>query len=116
MSSSKIEREKRTAELMIRLYCRKKEKNQELCDSCKALMEYAFARLDRCPFGENKTACKQCTVHCYKPQMREKMKLVMRYSGPRMLLYSPGAALRHMMESIPRLSGILSAASKSDKK
>ena len=63
MSSPKIEREKRTAELMIRLYCRKKEKNQELCDSCKALMEYAFARLDRCPFGENKTACKQCTVH-----------------------------------------------------
>jgi len=79
-------------------------------------MEYAFARLDRCPFGENKTACKQCTVHCYKPQMREKMKQVMRYAGPRMLLYSPGAALRHMMESISRLSGILSAASKSDKK
>ncbi|NDV65422.1 nitrous oxide-stimulated promoter family protein [Bacteroides sp. 224] len=97
MQKSHIEQEKRTVEIMIRLYCRKKEKNPELCDSCKELLAYAYTRLDRCPFGEEKTSCKNCTVHCYKPVMREKMRVVMRYSGPRMLLYHPKEAILHLI-------------------
>lgn len=82
---------------MIRLYCRKKEKNGILCSGCQELLQYAHARLDRCPFGEKKSSCKKCTVHCYKPAMREQMKQVMRFSGPRMLLYAPCEAIRHLL-------------------
>ena len=32
---TKIEREKRTIELMINIYCKKKHKNKELCEECK---------------------------------------------------------------------------------
>ena len=67
MKVSRIAHEKKTVELMIRLYCRKKEKNKTLCTDCEELLRYAHARLDRCPFGEKKGACKECTVHCYKP-------------------------------------------------
>lgn len=94
---SRIAYEKKTVELMIRLYCRKKEKNKTLCPQCAELLKYAHARLDHCPFGEEKNACKQCTVHCYKPAMREQMKRVMRFSGPRMLLYAPWQAIRHLL-------------------
>ena len=101
---NKREKEKQIVDLMIHLYCRKKhktvEKHKELCDECEKLRDYAAMRVDKCPFMETKTFCSNCRVHCYKPQMREKMKQVMRYAGPRMLLYSPGAALRHMMESL----------------
>lgn len=83
---------------MIRLYCRKAEGNRQLCRECRELLEYACARLDHCPFGEGKTACKSCRVHCYKPEMRQRMKLVMRYAGPRMIIYHPLAALRHLFE------------------
>ena len=62
MKVSRIAHEKKTVELMIRLYCRKKEKNKILCTDCKELLRYAHARLDRCPFGEKKGACKECTV------------------------------------------------------
>ena len=86
MKASRIAHEKKTVELMIRLYCRKKEKNTILCADCEELLRYAHARLDHCPFGEKKSACKECTVHCYKPVMRERMRQVMRFSGPRMLL------------------------------
>lgn len=96
MSKNRITREKKTVELMIRLYCRKKEKNQTLCLSCEELLHYAHARLDRCPFGEKKSSCKQCTVHCYKPVLRKQMQKVMRFSGPRMLIYAPWAAIRHL--------------------
>ena len=96
MSKNRITREKKTVELMIRLDCRKKEKNQTLCPSCEELLHYAHARLDRCPFGEKKSSCKQCTVHCYKPVLRKQMQKVMRFSGPRMLIYAPWAAIRHL--------------------
>jgi hypothetical protein len=96
LKTSKIEREKRTVELMIRIYCRRKEGNRELCADCAELLRYAHARLDGCRYGERKPACNHCTTHCYKPAMRERIRTVMRFSGPRMLLYAPAAALRHI--------------------
>ena len=70
-----------------------------LCDECRQLHEYAMARLDRCPFGAGKTTCARCTVHCYKPQMRERIGAAMRYAGPRMLLRHPILALLHQWDS-----------------
>lgn len=92
----RIEEEKRVIAQMIRLYCRKKEGNEELCPSCRELLDYATLRLEKCPFGENKVTCRQCPVHCYKKEMREKMCEVMRYSGPRMIIYHPFDALLHL--------------------
>lgn len=93
---SRITYEKKVVELMIHLYCRKKEKNVNLCPACKELLQYAHERLTRCPFEEKKGACKQCKVHCYKPTMRKRMQEVMRFSGPRMLFYAPLATIRHL--------------------
>lgn len=95
-TTSRIETEKRTVETMIRLYCRHKEGNRTLCPACRELLDYAFARLSHCPFGERKGTCRLCKIHCYKPEMRQRMQAVMRYAGPRMLLYHPWAALRHL--------------------
>ncbi len=91
-----IEKEKRIIEQMIRLYCRRKEKNKILCTECKELLLYAQQRLDRCSFGEKKPTCRQCPIHCYKPGMKEKIRLVMRFSGPRMMLYAPIEVLKHL--------------------
>lgn len=97
----KREREQQVVACMIELYCRKQHHTKgELCPDCAALLEYARARSARCPFMENKTFCSQCPVHCYKPEMREKIRQVMRFSGPRMLLVHPGLALRHMVETL----------------
>ena len=97
-SMSSVQREQQTIEQMITLYCRKKEGNKELCPQCKELIEYAHTRLSRCPFGEKKSTCRLCTIHCYKPEMKEQMRKVMRFTGPRMLLYHPIAALRHLWQ------------------
>jgi hypothetical protein len=48
---------------------------------------------------ETKTFCSNCKVHCYKPEMREKIKEIMRFSGPRMIFYHPIMAIRHLIES-----------------
>ena len=67
-----------------------------LCGDCRELLEYSLARLEHCKFGNTKTKCHKCPVHCYRPDMREKIRTVMRFSGPRMLLYHPLEALRYL--------------------
>jgi len=97
---SKREREKRIVSEMIALYCRKKHGTKDgLCPDCAALSDYAKIRSDKCPFMETKTFCSNCRVHCYKPDMREKIREVMRFSGPRMLTVHPVMAVRHVIES-----------------
>lgn len=97
--NKKREDEKEMVSLMIRLYCRKNHKTKELCSECAELDRYARERSDRCPFMENKTFCSNCKVHCYKPEMREKIRKVMRFSGPRMMLYHPVMAIKHLILS-----------------
>lgn len=94
---TKREREKELVSLMIRIYCRKKHGGISLCQQCAELENYARQRSDKCPFMENKTFCSNCRVHCYKPEMREKIREVMRFSGPRMIFYRPVTAIRHVI-------------------
>ena len=98
----KRQKEQYVVEEMIRLYCRKnhpKEKRQEgkKCPDCQRLSDYAKQRSQKCPFMEEKTFCANCKVHCYKPEMREQIRQVMRFSGPRMLLYHPFLAIWHLV-------------------
>lgn len=94
----KIEKEKKTIDFMVRLYCRHKLKQSTLPAEYAELTEYAHARLDHCRFGEGKSSCKRCPVHCYGKAKREMVRQVMRWSGPRMFLYSPIEAFKHIFK------------------
>ncbi len=97
---SKREREKELVSQMIALYCRKQHGSKVgLCAECTELDNYARRRSDKCPFMETKTFCSNCKVHCYKPAMRQKIREVMRFSGPRMLFHHPITAVRHVIET-----------------
>lgn len=116
----KRQKEQRVVYEMIALYCRKNHadqkihpeskaragnegygrKQEELCPECRKLSDYAQARSEHCPFMEQKTFCANCKIHCYKPEMREQIRRVMRFSGPRMLLYHPILAVWHLVCSI----------------
>ncbi len=93
-----IRRDLHTVEAMVRLYCEREHASADgtLCARCGALLAYAEARLAVCPFGEEKTTCRECPVHCYRPAERAEMKVVMREAGPRMLWRHPWLAIRHL--------------------
>lgn len=97
MEKRRIEREKRVIALMIDIYCRKRLKLNYIPEEYEALRIYAERRLDGCKFGDKKPACKRCPIHCYKPEMRERVREVMRWVGPRMIFYSPISAIRHLL-------------------
>ncbi|MDE6346088.1 MAG: nitrous oxide-stimulated promoter family protein [Muribaculaceae bacterium] len=95
----RIEREKRTVETMIRMYCRGHchASDGDLCGECSELLAYAIARLSRCPHGDGKPTCRRCMIHCYRKDMRERIGTVMRWSGKRMIIRHPIAAVRHLL-------------------
>lgn len=95
----KRENEKKVVGKMIDIYSRS---HQEEFLKCIELKEYAYKRIDCCPFMESKTFCSSCKVHCYQNEMRQQIKKVMRYSGPRMLLYHPILTLSHTLEDLRR--------------
>lgn len=98
-SQPRIKRELATVIAMIALYCRgHHNRSKDLCTHCKGLQAYAVKRLRNCTFQENKPTCGICPVHCYKPSMRREIIQVMRYSGPRMMLYHPYLAVRHLLD------------------
>ena len=109
----RMKREQKTVEYMIGIYCRDHHhpkvkdpsRGNKLCVECTDLVEYARFRLKNCPFQENKTTCGNCPIHCYKPKMREKIREVMRYAGPRMTRHHPLLAIGHMIDGLKKKPG-----------
>ena len=86
---------------MIDLYCAKHHAPEGVrCAECQELLQYALERLNRCPFQERKTTCAKCPVHCYRPELRDRIRAVMRYAGPRMLLRHPILAVLHLWDTL----------------
>ena len=85
---------------MVGIYCGKNHRAQgRACPECEELLKYALTRLDKCPLISSKPTCAKCPVHCYKPEMRNRIKDVMRFSGPRMLHRHPILAVLHLFDS-----------------
>lgn len=100
LATGRLGREWRTMVAMIQIFChgRHRTTGTALCPECRELQDYAEARLRRCRYGAEKPTCANCPVHCYAPAWRERIRTVMRYSGPRMLWRHPVLALRHTLD------------------
>lgn len=70
-----------------------------VCAHCAGLLSYAEKRRAFCP-KDPKPFCSHCDTHCYKPDMREYMREVMRYAGPRSMLNGHAIdGIKHLIES-----------------
>lgn len=98
----KRERERRVVAEMIAVYCHGNHGTRpgELCDECARLAEYASARVSRCPLMATKSFCSRCRAHCYAADRRERIRDVMRYAGPRMMLHHPVMCVRHAADTL----------------
>lgn len=99
----RLAREEKTIATLIALHCRDHHAEAApadggLCPECAELLAYARLRLETCRYGAAKPTCANCTTHCYRPAMREEVRAVMRYSGPRMLRRHPILAVAHLAD------------------
>lgn len=97
----RLQREQQTVETMIYIYCKSNHHTEKVpCDKCYELIHYAKDRVEHCQFGENKSICGKCKRHCYKPQMRQEIREVMRTTGYKMLYKHPVMLLHHVVDII----------------
>jgi hypothetical protein len=81
---------------------------------CKKLADYADHRLGKCPYGDAKPTCVNCPIHCYAAEERARMKEVMRFAGPRMILRHPILAIRHVLDGRKEAPSLRRKASPGD--
>ena len=95
----RIEREVKTIRAMVKIFCRgHHQSNTVPCQECLDVLRYAEKRIDFCPFLGNKPTCANCTVHCFKPHYRQKVKRVMAFAGPRMAYRHPILTFFHFLD------------------
>jgi len=96
-----LKNEKKTVKTMINIYCSAHHKqNNVMCPDCQSIFEYAESRIDKCQFKSQNLVCSKCKVHCYRTEMREKIKEIMRYSGPIMIWKHPLLVVRYLKNKI----------------
>lgn len=85
---------------MTALYCRghkhQLDENGE-CADCDLLLRYSLSRTQRCPYIEKTLFCSNCPTPCYRPDMKEKMRVMMKYSGPRLFFRRPITVIWHVV-------------------
>jgi hypothetical protein len=97
--SGRIEREKDCIGKMVAIYCKGVHGTKVgLCPDCRELLDYADMRVDKCRFGAQKSTCAKCVVHCFKRDVRERVKEVMRYAGPKMSYTHPWLSFMHFLD------------------
>ena len=100
---NRIERERHTIHVMIGMYCRAHHGLHDgLCPECQTLHDYAMQRIDHCPLIEDKPTCAKCPIHCYRKDMRERVRQVMRFAGPRMMFSHPILTIMHYVDEMTK--------------
>ena len=85
---SKVDEDIRVLREFIQIYCdtkhkdrlKTRENNTNLCSECHDTLNYSSLRREYCPL-DPKPMCKNCEIHCYKPEYRQRIKEIMRHSG-----------------------------------
>lgn len=82
MNARLIKRERTVLERFIEVYCRRNHGTNGTgpCNECRDFLAYAQKRLEKCPY-DPKPKCKDCPTHCYRPEYRDRIRAVMRFSG-----------------------------------
>lgn len=103
--NKRLDRERRTMAKMVEIYCNARHERTDvaLCADCQDFLNYADLRLEKCPYGLHKPTCANCPIHCYKPGQRARARMIMRYSGPRMLFRHPYLALAHKLDGFRKV-------------
>lgn len=97
----RLNNERDTIKAMTAMYCTSHHHTVKghLCERCTSFIKYAEQRLSSCPFQAEKPTCANCTIHCYKKDMRKLAREIMRYAGPKMIFRHPVKAIRHLLDS-----------------
>lgn len=90
------EKERRLLSCMVAYYCRKNHGNRvRLCPECADVDRFIRQRC-HCPRQEATRLCRSCPAQCGRPELKEKLRRMVRYACPRMLFRHPVTVSRYV--------------------
>lgn len=105
MGHSEANKDLKTLEAIGRIYCSAHHDGEKdaagLCPSCREAVDATIARVEACPFGHEGN-CQDCTVHCQRGEAQQRIREIMAYSAPRMLLRHPAMTARYLAKKLKR--------------
>lgn len=93
----KRQKEMESMRLILDIY---EKGHPEEREEIEAIRKYSMERIQKCPKMATKTYCSNCEIHCYRAEFREKVRKIMRYAGPRLLLKKPSFVIDHALKRI----------------
>ena len=98
----RLAKDEATLYAMAHIYCLdhhtdRKRSERGACSECEDVIAYANERTRLCPH-QHKGNCEDCSIHCYRPEMRTRIRKIMAYAGPRMIRSHPLMALRYLFK------------------
>lgn len=100
MTEEELRKDADTLYAMGSIYCAghhadAPKNDRGVCAECEEVIAYSIYRTSVCPY-EHKGNCKDCSVHCYRPEMRAGIRAIMAYGAPRMIYRHPAMTLRYV--------------------
>lgn len=89
----RIDRDRRTLEAIGQIYCSGNHASAAkdsggMCSSCRDAIEGTLARTASCPNGHDSN-CQDCPIKCQRGDARARIRTIMAYAAPRMMLKHP---------------------------
>ena len=91
--ASKVDEDIKILTEFIQIYCDNKHRERpkindngtNICAECQNTLSYSSKMREYCSL-DPKPICKKCTIHCYKPEYRQRIKEIMRHSGMSLIM------------------------------
>ena len=102
--STQSEKDLRTLRAIGCMYCKAHHASSVkgphgLCEECTATVAFTHERTKNCPYGHAHN-CQDCTTKCNRGQQQQRVKAMMRYAAPRMLLRHPLMTMDYLSKKL----------------
>lgn len=101
--TTQVDKDRKTLEAIGFIYCDAHhdgpKDDASLCPSCREAVETTLERTQRCPNNHDGN-CQDCDIKCQRGAAQERIKEIMRYSAPRMLLRHPFMTFAYLRKKL----------------
>ena len=99
MDDNRTARDRKVLEAMGRIFCKAHHSGEKdpcaLCSLCHEIVEVTLVRTASCPYGHEGN-CQDCAIHCQRGEAQERIREIMRYAAPRMVLRHPLMTMEYL--------------------
>lgn len=103
---ARVQRDLRTLQAIGSIYCAAHhagalKDDAGMCEECAAVIKYTHERASACPYNHEGN-CQDCKLKCNRGEQQQRIKAIMKYAAPRMLVKHPIMTMEYLAKKRKR--------------